>query len=71
MSSITSMFAPKMPKMDPAVKEQQAMQRQAEQERIKELKKQQLEATKSKQSGYGIRSLVSSTGGGFGRNFFG
>lgn len=62
----------KAPKMDPAVAESQKAQARAEQERVKELKKKQLEATKGQLAGTGVRSLISSAGtGGFGRNFFG
>lgn len=62
---------PKLPKQDPAVAEAQKAQKQAEQVRTAELKKKQLAETKATMGGAGIRSLISSAGGGFGRNFFG
>lgn len=66
-----SFMMPKVPKMDPAVKDAQKAQAAAEQERRAELKKQQLERTKSQLGDSGIRSLISgSSGAGFGRNFF-
>lgn len=65
------MCMPKPPKPDPALKAAQQAQARAEQERIAELKKQQLERTKQSQQASGMRSLVSSTSGsGFGRNFY-
>lgn len=66
-----SMPQPKLPKQDPAVKEAQKAQAQAEAVRAAELKKKQLEQTKATMGASGIRSLISSAGGGFGRNFFG
>lgn len=66
------MCMPKMPtpKVDPEVKAAQAAAKQAEQERMAEMKQKQLEETKGQMGGAGIRSLISSAGGGFGRNFF-
>jgi hypothetical protein len=61
---------PKIPKIDPSVKAAQKAAAQAEAERAAELKKKQLQETKSLMSGAGQRSLISSSGGGFGRNFF-
>jgi hypothetical protein len=63
--------APKAPKPDPAIAAAQKAARQAEIERASELKKKQLQETKGQMGGAGIRSLISSAGGGFGRNFFG
>jgi hypothetical protein len=66
-----SFMQPKVPKMDPEVKASQEMQRQAEAERRRELKEQQLQRTKASLGSSGIRSLISgSSGAGFGRNFF-
>jgi hypothetical protein len=65
------MSLPKPPKPDKSLIEAQKAQAQAEAERRKELKAQQLEATKRGQSPLGSRSLI--TGGsatGYGRNFF-
>lgn len=65
------MCMPKPPKPDPSLKAAQQAQARAEQERIAELKKQQLERTKQSMGERGMRSLVTSTSGsGFGRNFF-
>jgi hypothetical protein len=63
---------PKMrtPRPDPSLIAAQEAQKRAEAERASELKRKQLEKTKAAAAG-GIRSLISSAGGGFGRNFFG
>lgn len=66
-----SFMQPKVPKIPQETKDAQAMQRQAEAERRRELKEQQLRRTKDAMSGPGIRSLISSSSGaGYGRNFF-
>lgn len=65
-----SMKQPKPPKPDKSLIEAQKAQKQAELQRIAELKQQQLEETKARLSG-GVRSLITSGGGGYGRNFFG
>lgn len=64
------MCIPKPPKPDPAIKQAQEAAKRVEQERMRQLKEQQLESTKRSQSGSGMRSLISSLGG-FGRNFYG
>ena len=61
---------PKAPKPDPATIAAQKAQQAAEAERMRQLKEQQLSKTKGQMAGTGIRSLISSAGGGFGRNFF-
>lgn len=61
---------PKAPKVDPATKAAQEAQRAAEAERIRQLKEEQLARTKAQLSGSGSRSLITSSGGGYGRNFF-
>lgn len=63
-------LTPKLPKVDPSVKAAQEAQRAAEAERIRQQKEVQLDRTKGQLTGTGIRSLISSAGGGFGRNFF-
>jgi hypothetical protein len=68
-----SMKQPKMkaPKPDPALKEAQEAQKRAEQERISELKRSQLDRTRNRLGGAGVRSLIAGSGAaGFGRNFF-
>jgi hypothetical protein len=65
------MCMPKPPKIDQATKDAQKAAREAEQNRRRDLKEQQLKVTKRGQEGSGIRSLISgSSGSGFGRNFF-
>jgi hypothetical protein len=61
---------PKAPKIDKATKAAQEAQRAAESERIRQLKEEQLARTKGQMAGSGIRSLITSVGGGYGRNFF-
>lgn len=65
-----SMLMPKPPKPDPSMKAAQESQKAAERERVRQLKEEQLRRTKEQMSGTGVRSLISSSGGGFGRNFF-
>lgn len=64
------MCMPKAPKPDPSIKAAQQAQAQAEAARARELKQQAYERAKTRSDGYGVRSLISSMGGGFGRNFF-
>lgn len=58
------------PKIDKATKQAQEAARAAEAERTRQLKEEQLARTKGTLSGSGIRSLITSSGGGYGRNFF-
>lgn len=58
------------PKIDKATKAAQEAQRKAEAERMRQNKEEQLMRSKGALSGSGIRSLISSAGSGFGRNFF-
>lgn len=59
------------PKIDKATKAAQQAQRAAEAERARQLKEDQLQRSKGALAGSGIRSLISSSSGsGFGRNFF-
>lgn len=60
----------KPPKIDKATKQAQQAQRNAEAERMRQLKEEQLMRSKGALAGSGIRSLISSAGAGFGRNFF-
>jgi hypothetical protein len=64
------MCMPKAPKPDPDIKKQQALQRQAELDRLAEEKKKSLVATKRTLRGGGVRSLLSTdAGSGFGSNY--
>lgn len=64
-------MTPAPPKIDKATKDAQAAQKAAEAERTRQLKEQQLQRTKGEMAGGGVRSLISSSSGaGFGRNFF-
>ena len=63
------MCLPKAPKPDPAIKQQQEAQRQAELERLAEEKKKDVVAQKRTLRGSGIRSLLSGAGTGFGSNY--
>ena len=63
------MCLPKAPKQDPAIKQQQQAQRQAELERLAEEKKKDVVAQKRTLRGGGIRSLLSGSGTGFGSNY--
>jgi len=64
-------FKPDIPKPDPAIAAAQEQQRQLEQDRMRELKDQQLKKRKGELAGLGIRSLLTGGGAGYGRNFFG
>lgn len=64
------MCIPSAPKPDPSIAAAQEAQRAAEAARARELKQQTYERAKSRSGGYGVRSLISSSGSGFGRNFF-
>jgi hypothetical protein len=60
------MCLPKAPKEDPAIRQQQKMQRQVEQERLAEEKKKDLAGQRRMIRGSGMRSLISGeSGSGF------
>jgi hypothetical protein len=65
------MCFPKPPKPDPSIAAAQAEQARLEQTRIAELKEQTLRKRKGELGGYGMRSLITGGGAGYGRNFFG
>ena len=63
-------FGSSPPKTDQATKDAQAAQARVEQDRRAQLKDEQLKRSKGLLQPGGIRSLISGSGSGFGRNFF-
>lgn len=63
------MCFPKAPKEDPQIKVAQEEARTAELARLAEEKDKQLVSTRRTLRGTGVRSLISGSGAGFGKNY--